>query len=700
MSHEIRTPMNSILGMSELIMRKNLSSEVHEYISIISQAGKTLLSIINDILDFSRIESGLFQVESKEYHFSSLLNDVINVIRVRLVERSLDFFVSVNSHIPAKLIGDEVKIRQILINLLNNAIKYTRKGYISLEVTQEIIDAFKLRLTFKITDTGIGIKESDIQVLFDEFSRVDMDRNQGIEGTGLGLPIANMLCRAMGGEILVSSTYGNGSVFTASVIQSFGDTQRLAQVNRPEKKRVLVFEDRPAYAASFETAMKQLEINPVYTSNLLAFTRELGEGSYDFAFVSSNYAMDCISVWGKRSVPMQLIIMVELGEVSVYRDTGTILMPVYSKTLANVLNGINEESRSYDDLIHFTAPDARILIVDDITTNLKVAVELMAPYKMKIDTCISGETAIQMVKESLYREDYYDLVFMDHMMPEMDGIEATSRIRVIDKNAPYYQKLPVIMLTANAVSGQKEMFLENGIDDFLAKPIEMQKLAAVLEKWIPRKKQFEIVGVLTNSREHENIPEIKGVNIRQGINNTGGSLSAYTDILSVFYRDVRERTGEIKETAEARDLARYTTLVHALKSASRSIGAAELGDMAEQLEDAGNHRNLALIEEKTAGFLEQLAFITGNIFAALERYSSSKEKSTTVDLPASELDSLKEALNNMDIEAVNEKMENIRGLSLDAKAREFIGELEQNILLFEYDKAVTQINSFLVAGTH
>jgi HPt (histidine-containing phosphotransfer) domain-containing protein len=217
-----------------------------------------------------------------------------------------------------------------------------------------------------------------------------------------------------------------------------------------------------------------------------------------------------------------------------------------------------------------------------------------------------------------------------------------------------------------------------------------------LEKWIPKEKQLEISGISKGgSREYERIPEIKGVNTRQGLSNIGGSLSAYINILSVFYRDARERAKEIKEVAKTRDLVRYTTLVHALKSASRSIGAAELGDMAEHLEDAGNHRDLALIEEKTHGFLEHLELITGNLFAALDRYNSVVEKRGSDDLPIADLDSLKEALNTMNIEAVDINIKNLRRLSLNAKAREFIGEIEQNILLFEYDKAVAQINEFL-----
>jgi hypothetical protein len=314
--------------MSELIMRKYVSGEIYEYISIIRQAGNNLLAIINDILDFSKIESGHLQIESKPYFFASLINDVLNVIRVRMIDKSLAFFVTLDSAIPEKLIGDDVRIRQVLINLLNNAIKYTRQGQVELDVRMEKLDSHTARLSFRVGDTGIGIKQEDLNRLFHDFTRLDTERNQGIEGTGLGLTIAGAYCRAMGGEITVSSTYGEGSAFTAHIIQEFESPKPMASVENPGQKRVLLYEERPLYHAAVMAAMDNLGIRPVCSPDLPAFIRALAEGDYDFAFVSSKYAMECIAAWGRRSSPIELIIMMELGEVSIYRDTGSILKPV------------------------------------------------------------------------------------------------------------------------------------------------------------------------------------------------------------------------------------------------------------------------------------------------------------------------------------------------------------------------------------
>jgi signal transduction histidine kinase/CheY-like chemotaxis protein/HPt (histidine-containing phosphotransfer) domain-containing protein len=693
MSHEIRTPMNSIMGMAELIVRRDISPDIMEYVSLIRQSGATLLAIINDILDFSKIESGLLQIESKQYSLASMINDIVNIFRVRFTEKPVDFFVHVNSDIPVNLIGDPVRIRQVLTNLLNNAEKYTPAGYVSLEVHMEKLDGNSIKLIIKVSDSGIGIKAEDIDKLFHDFTRVDMDRNQAIEGTGLGLTIAHSICHAMGGDITISSEYGRGSVFTASMVQQYHDEKKVAQVDDGAHKRVLLYEERFSYADSILTAFKTLGINPVCSPNLAAFLKDMEEGAFDFAFISSKHSTEAMRIWGKRHLSVKLIIMVELGDASAFKNTGSILMPVYSISLANILNGVIAGGMQHpaEGGIRLTAPSARILVVDDIATNLRVAVELMAPYKMIIDTCLSGPEAIEMVQE--YR---YDIIFMDHMMPQMDGVQATAIIREMGKQDPYYRNLPIIALTANAIFGQREMFLNNGIDDFLAKPIEMSKLNAILEQWIPREKQIKIV----NPERQEiagmvGLPEIKGIDVKVGLQNTGGSPEAYLWILSVFCRDAEERIAKVKEAADAGDLPLYTTLVHALKSACRSIGALSCGDLAAKLEEAGNNRNEPAISHKTGEFLSELRSLTDSIQAILEQDAGEKKSSDTAGLTSIQLEILKEALLNMDITMVNKLITEYTSKSPDKKTRDFIADIEQHILLFEYDRAVEKIDTLL-----
>ncbi|MDR3168164.1 MAG: response regulator [Treponema sp.] len=693
MSHEIRTPMNSIMGMVELISRKDISMEVMEYISIIRQSGVTLLAIINDILDFSKIESGLMQIESKQYSLASMINDIVNVFRIRFTEKPVDFFVDIDSNIPARLIGDPVRIRQIITNLINNAEKYTPSGYVSLKVFGETLGENNLKLVIKVSDSGIGIKPEDIDKLFHDFTRVDLDRNQGIEGTGLGLTIIHAICHAMGGDITIASEYGQGSVFTATVVQKFGEEQKIAQVDNPEQKRVLLYEERLSYVVSLISAFKTLGIIPVVSPNLSVFLKNLAEGDFNFAFISSKYSADCIRVWGKRTLPVKLIIMVEMGNTPVFKEAGSILMPIYSISLANILNGITTGGvdRIQNGGIRLTAPSARILVVDDIATNLRVAAELMAPYKMVIDTCLSGAEAIELVKE--YR---YDLVFMDHMMPQMDGLQATAIIRDMGKQDPHYRDLPIIALTANAIFGQREMFLQNGINDFLAKPVEMAKLNAILEQWIPKEKQIKMVDPeIQGIAGMMMLPEIEGVDVKAGLQNTGGSPEAYLRILSIFWRDVQERIVQIKDAADGGDFALYTTLVHALKSSCQSIGALACSDFASRLERAGNNRDKAAIQENTGKFLTELQALVNHILAALDQNVKEPEAPEAVSLTSLQLEFLKEALLNMDIELVNKLINDYSGKSLDKKTRAFISDIEQYILLFEYDKAIEKLDLLL-----
>ncbi|GHT78316.1 hypothetical protein FACS1894130_04680 [Spirochaetia bacterium] len=651
-SHEIRTPMNAILGMSEIIMRQNVSSEVYGFISIIRQSGNNLLSIINDILDFSKIESGKVEIESKPYNLSFLINDVVNVIRMRLQGKPIDFFVTLDSAIPAELVGDEVRIRQILINLLNNAVKYTRNGSVALDVSMErlspdMADEFSagkartVRLVMQVKDTGLGIRKEDIEKLFHDFTRVDLNANQGIEGSGLGLAITRSICRAMKGDITVDSVYGHGSVFTAWIIQAFGGERKIALVENAETKRVLLFEERPAYAESFLRAMDNIGVAVTCAENIDAFIGELGRpqasgpqtrgpqasGLFEYAFVSSRYAADCIPVWKKSGFAVRLIIMLELGDESSRRGTGTVHLPVYSSVLANILNGVVSEGMAvhHESRIRFTAPKARLLVVDDIATNLRVAVELMRPYNMTIDTCLSGAEAVELV-----RSNHYDLVFMDHMMSEMDGIAATQTIRSIDTGNAYYSRLPVIMLTANAVSGQRELFLRNGINDFLAKPIEIQQLNDILEKWIPREKQNRSAGSSGGSSGNkstecvptqpppEALPPIAGVDTQTGLNNSGGSLNSYKQILSLFCTDADERIPRIRIAMEEGNFKQYTILVHALKGACRIIGAEAAGGLAARLEEAGRDENRTLIDGETGLFLAQIEALTRQIGPLLE----------------------------------------------------------------------------------
>ncbi|MDR1532646.1 MAG: response regulator [Clostridiales bacterium] len=710
MSHEIRTPMNAILGISEIVLRKDIPREIHEYVSIIRQAANTLLSIINDILDFSKIEAGQLKIASKEYYFSSLVNDVVNIIRVRLLDRPISLFVKMDSQIPEILIGDEVHVRQILINLLSNAVKYTARGHIILTIEHERLDggedrnirrdrsARRMRLIFSVLDTGIGMKQEDAEKIFHDFTRIDTQTQ--IEGTGLGLSITKSLCQAMEGDIQVTSEYGHGSTFTATIIQLIGSNKKLAAVENPSKKRVIVFEDRPVHLGSLMYTMTNLGIKPTYVKDLGEFLIELKNNEFEYAFVPSERIKECIVALESSSYKCTLVNMVELDGVSPEGTSGavsSITAPLFCLNVAEIFNGgqtagLQEDNERHTDYWH----NVKVLIVDDMPTNLLVAKELMGMYGLDIETCGSGRAAVE-----LCRLNRYDIVFMDHIMPEMDGVEAMKAIRSIDGGDPYYQKLPIIALTANAVLEQREMFLEKGMSDFLSKPIEVQKLRAVLKKWLPRAKRRigEAAPVPAEGLLPPDGPvqlEIPGMSVEAGLRNLGGvsSLNAYLDILSNFCFDADEKVTQLTEYAQNADLEMYRTMVHALKGAARGIGAQEFSDFAQKMEECAKNGDLAAIERDTPPLLADLRKLIANIREALAITSGDASKE---DLSALKLETLKTALKDMDIETVNDIVVNSASLPLSAKTKERVMEIGRLILMFKYDDAIEQIDALINA---
>jgi len=374
MSHEIRTPMNAICGMTELLLDEELSQAGREYAATIKTSGEGLLSIINDILDFSKVESGKMPIVPVEYYFSSLIHDVMSMMEMRVKEKPVKLLAQIQDDIPRKLYGDVGRVKQILINIMGNATKFTHKGTITLKVGYKPEGEKFIRLFISVIDTGIGIKEENLKKLFDPFEQVDMRKNRNIEGTGLGLSIARLLVERMDGEFSVESEYGKGSSFIFSILQE-------------------VIDSAPC---EYGRNMQRAEAVPLF--------------------------------------------------------------------------------------IPFKAPSAKVLVVDDNKINLKVASGLLKKFGIQPELALSGKECL----ERLLAEKDYDLVFMDHMMPEMDGIEATKRIRSME--GEYVKKLPVIALSANAVKGMEQEFLTQGLNDFLAKPIQLKALSRILEKWIPKEK--------------------------------------------------------------------------------------------------------------------------------------------------------------------------------------------------------------------
>ena len=504
MSHDIRTPMNAILGLNEMVLRDSEDDNIRMYSESIRTAGSTLLGIINDILDFSKIEAGKMEIINVDYSVASLLNDLVNMVQNKAEDKGLIFNPDIDRNIPTVLNGDEIRIKQIIVNILSNAVKYTNQGSITFSVhtrkPQDKQDSIILKIS--VADTGIGIKPEDLDRLCVAFERIEEKKNRNIEGTGLGMTIVQRFLDMMGSHLEVESEYGKGSVF------------------------------------SFELEQKVVKWDPI--------------GDFEEAF--------------RRSVSERIN----------YREK-------------------------------FVAPDARVLVVDDTPVNLTVFVSLLKRTGLKIDTAESGDEGI-----SFFTANHYDVIFLDHMMPDKDGIETLREMKTIT-DTPNTQT-PIICLTANAISGMREMYTNAGFDDYLTKPIDTERLEMMLLKYLPEEK-VTIVSGNDDTGDYE-LPDflydLKEIDTDAGLNYCGDAED-YILTLKTFMGSAKEKAEEIKNYLTAGDIKNTTIKIHALKSASRAIGALELGEFAARLEKAGDSGDLETLDKNIDELISAYMQLAGDL---------------------------------------------------------------------------------------
>ncbi|MDR1576584.1 MAG: response regulator [Treponema sp.] len=713
-SHEIRTPMNAVIGMSELALQADSLPRAQEYVEGIKQAGMSLLTIINDILDISKIEAGTLEIMPVAYSLASLLNDVISMFRLRVAEKPIIFLADVDPAIPNNLLGDEVRIRQILINLLSNAVKYTNEGFIRLSVRKSGLvtgpsrAAENVLMVFAVADSGIGISEKDMPSIFTRFTRLDMRKNSGIEGTGLGLAITKSLCRAMGGDISLHSKYNEGSVFTAAVPQGILNGPNLASVEDSAEKKVLCFERRPLYAESIALTLQNLGTPVKICATEAEFFHEFeaqasgkmpGGNSkdtgeiYPFAFVSADIAKTAMEMKENLSLSTTLVLLANPGETSSSWNMPAIFMPAYAVTIANILNRQTSVERR-KRRGRFIAPEARVLVVDDIRTNLTVAQGLLAMFKVKVDICTGGREAFELVQKN-----EYDIVFMDHMMPDMDGIAAAAAIRSLKEDR--FRDMPVVALTANAIAGMKEMFLENGFNDYLSKPIEITRLNDIMDIWIPAHKKMQQERTEDEEKKSSLLPPgilVDGIDLAAGKERYGEEsylevLRSYGIHTPALLEKVRELTKAPLEGERIRD---YIITVHGLKGSAYGVCAGETAKLAEGLEHAARNGDLRFIEANNGRFLERAETLLQNIRYLLEEISGPAEARPRLAEPDKAL--LAELLEACKHYRINAMEETLRGLEKNEyeSGGELIVWLREQLDNLEYDAIAERLASNVV----
>ena len=489
MSHEIRTPMNAILGMTDLALRNITSQEaMRNYLGNIKIAGNQLLSIINDILDFSKVEAGVIELAPEKYSIHSMVNDIVTMIHVRIDDKPIDFIVDDDPDLPIEMIGDVTRIKQIIINLLTNAVKFTRKGYIIFSISSEPDAdddnaAFpkRHRLKVSVTDTGIGIRNEDIYALFSSFSQLDTRKNRNIEGTGLGLAISKRLVELMDGQISVESRYGEGSCFSFYIKQDVECNDLMCRVASNAHRKVAILGRHKVYDEMLASKINKLGASCDIIDDPKSIVL------YTHVILDSSQLADVLDI----RCPDTKLIAVASGIIDNKKMSPNIefvYMPLTTSLLLRLLGGFcrcTGEDGAQDEDFTVQLQDTQILVVDDIDINLDIAKHIFEMYGARVDTAGSGYDAVEMVKEKTY-----DIIFMDHMMPDMDGVDTTQIIRRI--SGDQFKALPIIALTANVVGDVRDTLLKSGMNELLSKPMEYKEIEKVLREWLPREKWHNV----------------------------------------------------------------------------------------------------------------------------------------------------------------------------------------------------------------
>ncbi len=677
-SHEIRTPINTICGISEIILRDSLSSSVRDNVLNIQSAGQNLMSVVSDILDFSELQSGKMELEEEAYHISATLNDIVAMSYARKMEKKIELIIDCDANIPNTLVGDEKKIRRVIMNLVDNAIKFTEKGCVTIGVEFRK-EEYGINLIVTIKDTGIGMEEEFLDKIFTRFHQVDASAKRAEGGLGLGLAITHALVRKMGGVITIKSRPERGTVVKVVIPQKVAETTPIAVIQKPSEVNVGIFIDleqfgimtiRDEYNDMIMHMVEGLKVRTHVCRNIAQLKRlEEKEG---FSHVFTNLVEYRVNkaYFDELSERCKIIVVLDRGDEQF--ATNNRLLKVYKPfsvmSVAHAVNGNATEEFEYGKFSadKFVTRDTRVLVVDDNRMNIRVIAGLLEHYKMEVSVAYSGREALEKIETA-----DFDFVFMDHMMPEMDGVETMHRIR--KKVGEYYKKIPIVALTANAVAGTREMLLAEGFNDFLEKPIEGSVLERVLLRNLPgekivfeesakeQKKAQEVpIYAFRDNGAQDNVqkdaqgaanPKLQaigklGVDIQKGVAYCGGE-DGYLNILQGYCDDYEQSVTILNDHFAKKDWKNYTIMVHGIKSAMGSIGAVNLSEQARKLEAAGKADNVDYILSKHGELAEGYT----RFFDELDKLgfgSGVRSKKEVVELPEIETQEFEQIVSQME----------------------------------------------------